>query len=67
MIENVDYQLIVGSQRDKDFGSFILFGMGGRNADLIRDFSSPASPQPHTRQTADGRDEGIQPDSGVSR
>lgn len=39
MIENVDYQLIVGSQRDKDFGSFILFGMGGRNADLIRDFS----------------------------
>ncbi|OPY90551.1 MAG: Succinyl-CoA ligase (ADP-forming) subunit beta [Syntrophus sp. PtaU1.Bin208] len=39
MIEGVDYKLILGSKRDKDFGSVIFFGMGGVNADLIRDFS----------------------------
>jgi len=39
MIEGVDYKLILGSKRDKDFGSVIFFGMGGMNADLIRDFA----------------------------
>jgi len=39
MIEGVDYKLLLGSKRDKDFGSVIFFGMGGENADLIRDFS----------------------------
>ncbi len=39
MIEGVDYKLVLGSKRDKDFGSIIFFGMGGTNADLIRDFS----------------------------
>jgi len=39
MIEGVDYKLILGSKRDRDFGSVIFFGMGGMNADLIQDFS----------------------------
>jgi acetyltransferase len=39
MVEGVDYKLLLGSKRDKDFGSVIFFGMGGKNADLIHDFS----------------------------
>jgi acetyltransferase len=39
MVGPVDYELILGSKRDKDFGSAILFGMGGMTAELIRDFS----------------------------
>ena len=37
--EGIDYELILGSKRDKDFGAIILFGMGGANAELIGDFS----------------------------
>ncbi|OPY80281.1 MAG: Succinyl-CoA ligase (ADP-forming) subunit alpha [Syntrophus sp. PtaU1.Bin005] len=39
MIENIDYELILGSKKDKDFGAAILFGMGGVTAELIQDFS----------------------------
>ncbi|OPY12055.1 MAG: Acetyltransferase Pat [Syntrophus sp. PtaB.Bin001] len=39
MMKEVDYELILGSQRDKDFGSIIFFGMGGTAADFVRDFS----------------------------
>jgi acetyltransferase len=39
MVETVDYELILGSKRDTDFGSVILFGMGGIASDLIGDFS----------------------------
>ena len=39
MIEGIDYELILGAKKDKDFGSVILFGMGGITAELIRDFS----------------------------
>jgi len=39
MIENVDYELILGAKRDKDFGSVILFGMGGTAAEFVEDFS----------------------------
>ncbi len=39
MIENVDYELILGAKKDKDFGSIILFGRGGRGAEVVRDFS----------------------------
>jgi len=37
--ENGDYELILGAKRDRDFGSVIYFGMGGKTVDLIRDFS----------------------------
>jgi acetyltransferase len=39
MIENIDYELIVGSKKDKDFGSIILFGMGGVGTELFGDFA----------------------------
>ncbi len=39
MIQNVDYELILGSKEDKDFGAVILFGMGGTAAEIIKDFS----------------------------
>ncbi len=39
MIEDVDYELILGSKKDKDFGAVILFGMGGTAAEVIKDFS----------------------------
>ncbi len=39
MFEDIDYELILGSKKDKDFGSVILFGMGGTLAEFIKDFS----------------------------
>jgi acetyltransferase len=39
MVENVDYQLILGSKKDTDFGSIILFGMGGMGAEVFKDVS----------------------------
>ncbi|MBP1732016.1 MAG: Acetyl-CoA synthetase / acetyltransferase family protein, partial [Deltaproteobacteria bacterium] len=39
MIENVDYELILRAKRDKDFGSVILFGVGGTTAEFFKDFS----------------------------
>ena len=39
MATDVDYELILGSRKDRDFGSVILFGMGGTMAEFIKDFS----------------------------
>jgi acetyltransferase len=39
MFTGIDYELILGSKKDKDFGSVILFGMGGTMAEFIKDFS----------------------------
>ncbi len=39
MIIDVDYELILGAKKDKDFGAVILFGMGGTMAEFIKDFS----------------------------
>lgn len=39
MIEHVDYELILGMKKDKDFGSVILFGMGGIGVEMFQDFS----------------------------
>jgi acetyltransferase len=37
MIEPVDYELIVGAKKDRDFGTVILFGLGGVMAEFFRD------------------------------
>lgn len=39
MFTNVDYELILGARKDRDFGTVILFGMGGTTAEFIKDFS----------------------------
>jgi len=39
MIQKIDYEIILGSRKDRDFGSVILFGMGGTGAEFFRDFS----------------------------
>lgn len=39
MIEKIDYEVILGAKKDKEFGSVILFGMGGVNTEIYRDFS----------------------------
>ncbi|HYA21929.1 MAG TPA: GNAT family N-acetyltransferase [Thermoproteota archaeon] len=39
MIRNVEYELILGSKKDVDFGAVILFGQGGIGVELFKDFS----------------------------
>jgi acetyltransferase len=39
MFTDIDYELILGAKKDKDFGSVILFGMGGTTAEFVKDFS----------------------------
>ncbi|NWG10529.1 bifunctional acetate--CoA ligase family protein/GNAT family N-acetyltransferase [Candidatus Bathyarchaeota archaeon] len=39
MIRKRGYELLVGSKKDPQFGSVILFGMGGINAELSKDIS----------------------------
>lgn len=38
-IGKIDYELILGAKKDNDFGSVIIFGMGGTEAEIVRDFS----------------------------
>ena len=35
----IDYELILGSKKDVDFGAVLLFGSGGIGVELFRDFS----------------------------
>jgi acetyltransferase len=44
MMEKIDYELILGARRDKDFGAIIIFGQGGRDAEFIKDFSIALPP-----------------------
>jgi hypothetical protein len=39
MVTTVDYELILRAKKDRYFCSVILFGMGGTNAEFIKDFS----------------------------
>jgi acetyltransferase len=39
MLEKIDYEVILGAKKDQDFGSVILFGMGGVDVEVYRDFS----------------------------
>ena len=39
MLEKIDYEIIVGSKKDRNFGSVILFGMGGITVQMFRAFS----------------------------
>jgi acetyltransferase len=39
MATAIDYELILGSKKDRDFGAVILFGSGGIGVELFRDFA----------------------------
>ncbi len=39
MVKEIDYELILGSKKDRDFGAIILFGMGGTEVELLKDIS----------------------------
>jgi len=39
MVTDVDYELILGAKKDRDFGSVILSWDGGTMAEFIKDFS----------------------------
>ena len=39
MANGVDYELILGSKKDRDFGAVLLFGAGGIGVELFRDFA----------------------------
>ena len=44
MIEVIDYELILGAKKDKDYGAVILFGMGGVGVEIFRDYSIALPP-----------------------
>ena len=67
MFTDIDYELILGSKKDKDFGSVILFGMGGTMAEFIKDFSIGLPPINQTSgKDADAGHQGIQNAPGFS-
>ncbi|MHB8109016.1 MAG: bifunctional acetate--CoA ligase family protein/GNAT family N-acetyltransferase [Syntrophorhabdaceae bacterium] len=39
MVQNIDYELIIGAKKDNDFGTVILFGMGGIGTEIFKDIS----------------------------
>jgi acetyltransferase len=39
MIEKIDYEVILGAKKDEDFGSVIMFGMGGTSVQIFQDFA----------------------------
>ncbi len=44
MLKDSDYELIMGSKKDRDFGPVILFGMGGIMTEVIKDRSIALPP-----------------------
>jgi acetyltransferase len=39
MVKNIDYEVILGAKKDRDFGSIILFGMGGIGVEILKDYA----------------------------
>jgi acetyltransferase len=37
MITTVDHEIVLGSRTDRDFGAYILFGLGGQTAEIFKD------------------------------
>ncbi|HVN24701.1 MAG TPA: bifunctional acetate--CoA ligase family protein/GNAT family N-acetyltransferase [Syntrophorhabdales bacterium] len=44
MVEKIDYEVILGAKKDEDFGSVILFGMGGTSVQIFQDFALALPP-----------------------
>ncbi len=39
MLNDIDYEIILGSKKDNDFGSVILFGSGGVGTEVFKDYT----------------------------
>ncbi len=39
MLENIDYEIILGAKKDNDFGTVIIFGLGGVAAEIMKTFA----------------------------
>lgn len=61
MLEKIDYEIILGSKKDNDFGSIILFGLGGIGAEIMKSISIGLPP---LNQTLARR---LIEDSGISK
>ncbi len=44
MVEKIDYELILGAKKDAQFGTVIVFGMGGVGVHIFNDFSVALPP-----------------------
>ncbi len=44
MLDKIDYEVIIGAKKDKDFGSVILFGMGGVGVEVLKDVAVALPP-----------------------
>jgi acetyltransferase len=44
MVQNIDYELILGAKKDKDFGTVIIFGTGGAGTEVFRDVAAGLPP-----------------------
>jgi len=39
LVERIDYEIMLGCKKDREFGSVIIFGRGGTDAEIYKDFS----------------------------
>ena len=61
MLEKIDYELILGAKKDNDFGSVIVFGLGGIGAEIMKSIGIGLPP---LNQTLARR---LIEDSGISK
>jgi acetyltransferase len=61
MLEKIDYEIILGAKKDNDFGSVIIFGLGGVGAEIMKSIGIGLPP---LNQTLAMR---LIEDSGISR
>ncbi len=51
MMTRIDFEILLGAKKDKDFGSYLFFGVGGTMAGAIRDYSVGLPPLNKTLAT----------------
>jgi acetyltransferase len=47
-LEKIDYEIILGTKKDKDFGSVIIFGLGGIETEIIKKIAIGLPPMNQT-------------------
>ncbi len=59
MLEKIDYEIILGAKKDNDFGSIIVFGLGGISAEIMKSISIGLPPLNQTLARRLVEDSGI--------